>query len=327
MDARKDRIGEHAAEHALPWAVTALGPVPEHPLDRLDWQRRASSIGAWRELSGYDHPDRARSAPNPPRPPRTCGPPGTRPSPPSAPSTAPTCAACPTGRCCTCATPTRSKPPGRRSGSATSSARSAPAPGDARLAGLRAAAEAHAAQPPRPPRPSRPAAGRWPPATRPCTTPTGSARPSSPPSWPTGPTGSTPPASNATWPSPPTPNCAAATPASSSPRCAPPNPSPPPTAQRDELTLTAGAASRRDGPVDQGPGRRAPHVRRPARRPAEPDDPVRGPRLRRPRPGVPRLDRTRPGRDPAAAQARDPAVRRGSCSAPPDRDADREAAD
>ena len=56
MDARKDRIGEHAAEHALPWAVTALGPVPGHPLDRLDWQRRASSIGAWRELSGYDHP-------------------------------------------------------------------------------------------------------------------------------------------------------------------------------------------------------------------------------------------------------------------------------
>ena len=56
MDARKDRIGEHAAEHPPPWAITALGPVPEHPLDRLDWQRRAASIGAWRELSGYDHP-------------------------------------------------------------------------------------------------------------------------------------------------------------------------------------------------------------------------------------------------------------------------------
>ena len=56
MDARKDRIGEHAADQALPWAVTALGPVPGDPLDRLDWQRRASSIGAWRELSGYDHP-------------------------------------------------------------------------------------------------------------------------------------------------------------------------------------------------------------------------------------------------------------------------------
>jgi hypothetical protein len=56
MDARKDRIGEHAADHAPPWAVTALGPVPSHPLDRLAWHRRASSIGAWRELSGYDHP-------------------------------------------------------------------------------------------------------------------------------------------------------------------------------------------------------------------------------------------------------------------------------
>jgi hypothetical protein len=28
MDARKDRTGEHAAGHAPPWAVTALGPVP-----------------------------------------------------------------------------------------------------------------------------------------------------------------------------------------------------------------------------------------------------------------------------------------------------------
>ena len=56
MDARKDRIGEHAADHALPWAVTALGPVPAHPLDRLDWQKRAAAIGAWRELSGHHDP-------------------------------------------------------------------------------------------------------------------------------------------------------------------------------------------------------------------------------------------------------------------------------
>jgi conjugative relaxase-like TrwC/TraI family protein len=56
MDARKDRIGEHAAEHALPWAITALGPVPAHLPARLDWQKRAASIGAWRELSGYRHP-------------------------------------------------------------------------------------------------------------------------------------------------------------------------------------------------------------------------------------------------------------------------------
>jgi hypothetical protein len=56
MDARKVRIGEHAAENSLPWAVNALGPVPDHPLGRLEWQRQASSIGAYRELCGHDHP-------------------------------------------------------------------------------------------------------------------------------------------------------------------------------------------------------------------------------------------------------------------------------
>jgi hypothetical protein len=59
MDQRKERIGEHAAEHGLPWAVNALGPVPDHPLDRLDWQRHASAIGAYRELYGYGHPTEA----------------------------------------------------------------------------------------------------------------------------------------------------------------------------------------------------------------------------------------------------------------------------
>jgi hypothetical protein len=56
MDARQDRIGEHAAQHALPWAVTALGPVPDDPQDRAEWEKRAASIGAWRELSGHRDP-------------------------------------------------------------------------------------------------------------------------------------------------------------------------------------------------------------------------------------------------------------------------------
>ena len=56
MDARKDRIGEHTADHPPAWATAALGPVPAHPLDRLAWQKRAAAIGAWRELSGYDDP-------------------------------------------------------------------------------------------------------------------------------------------------------------------------------------------------------------------------------------------------------------------------------
>ena len=56
MDARKDRIGEHTAQHAPEWAIRARGPVPDHPLDRLEWQRRAADIGAYRELYSYDHP-------------------------------------------------------------------------------------------------------------------------------------------------------------------------------------------------------------------------------------------------------------------------------
>jgi hypothetical protein len=56
MDARKDRIGEHAAGHPSAWATATLGPVPAHPLDRLEWQKRAAAIGAWRELSGYSDP-------------------------------------------------------------------------------------------------------------------------------------------------------------------------------------------------------------------------------------------------------------------------------
>jgi hypothetical protein len=56
MDARKDRIGEHTASHPPAWANAALGPLPADPVHRLGWQQRAASIGAWRELSGYDHP-------------------------------------------------------------------------------------------------------------------------------------------------------------------------------------------------------------------------------------------------------------------------------
>jgi conjugative relaxase-like TrwC/TraI family protein len=127
MDARKDRIGEHAADHAPPWAVSTLGPVPGHPLDRLEWQRRAAAIGAWRELSGYDHP----ADPIGPEP--VAAAPDLRAAWHEAlaalgPVDGPTCAACPTGSCCTCATRTPLKPPGPRSTSATNSARSAPAP-------------------------------------------------------------------------------------------------------------------------------------------------------------------------------------------------------
>jgi len=55
MDARKERIGEHLAEYPPEWASRVLGPVPDHPLDRLAWQARAADVGAYRELFAYDH--------------------------------------------------------------------------------------------------------------------------------------------------------------------------------------------------------------------------------------------------------------------------------
>ena len=227
MDARKDRIGEHAAEHAPPWAVNALGPVPEHPLDRLDWQRRASSIGAYRELSGYDHP----TEPIGPEP--AAAAPDTRAAWHEAfaalgPVDGPDVRGLPDGTLLhlrdTYPIETAWAP--QWVGDELRQVRAGA--WHARLAGIRADADAQAAQQTRPPRPSRTEAG----AGRQLPGPARRLPPargrSSPPSWPTGPTGSRPPASNATWPWPPTPNCAAATPASSSTRCAPPNPSPPP---------------------------------------------------------------------------------------------------
>jgi hypothetical protein len=56
MDDRKQRIGQHTAQHPPPWAVTALGPVPADPAARQEWQHKAASIGAYRETYGCDHP-------------------------------------------------------------------------------------------------------------------------------------------------------------------------------------------------------------------------------------------------------------------------------
>ena len=57
MDDRKQRLGQHAARTTPAWAINALGPVPGSPAARRDWERKASSIGAYREMYGYEHPD------------------------------------------------------------------------------------------------------------------------------------------------------------------------------------------------------------------------------------------------------------------------------
>jgi hypothetical protein len=56
MDDRVRRIGEHAARTAPRWATQALGDVPGDPVSRLEWERRAAALGAYRELYGYDAP-------------------------------------------------------------------------------------------------------------------------------------------------------------------------------------------------------------------------------------------------------------------------------
>src|SRR5262249_30738331 len=52
MAARADRLGEHAVQSSPAWALSALGPVPDDPVERLDWQNRATKIATYRELYG-----------------------------------------------------------------------------------------------------------------------------------------------------------------------------------------------------------------------------------------------------------------------------------
>ena len=117
-----------------------------------------------------------------------------------------------------------------------------------------------------------------------------------------------PPAPSASWPSPPTPNCAAATPASTSRRCARPNPSPPPrpSATSSPSPRTSRPARWTSGSPTWPPGT-GPSPTRLADRQSQTipsEDPDYGDLGR----GVPRLDRPGQGPDLAAAQARDPAL-------------------
>ena len=56
MDARRERIGEHLAGHQPAWAIQAFGEVPGHPVNRLDWEQRAATVGAYRELYAFEPP-------------------------------------------------------------------------------------------------------------------------------------------------------------------------------------------------------------------------------------------------------------------------------
>jgi hypothetical protein len=59
MDGRLRRIGEHAAQERPLWATQALGQVPAGLQQRAGWEARAGRLGAYREMSGWDHPGEA----------------------------------------------------------------------------------------------------------------------------------------------------------------------------------------------------------------------------------------------------------------------------
>lgn len=59
MDGRQRRIGEHAARERPLWAIQALGQVPGDADARAEWERTAGQLGAYREITGWDHPGEA----------------------------------------------------------------------------------------------------------------------------------------------------------------------------------------------------------------------------------------------------------------------------
>lgn len=64
-DAADDRrvvLGEEIARQRPQWAIEALGPVPEDPVERLEWEDKAGTAGVVRELLGRDDPTDALGA-------------------------------------------------------------------------------------------------------------------------------------------------------------------------------------------------------------------------------------------------------------------------
>ena len=53
MDERRERLGPFIAETQPLYAIRALGPVPEEPAARADWEEKARAIETYREVGGY----------------------------------------------------------------------------------------------------------------------------------------------------------------------------------------------------------------------------------------------------------------------------------
>ncbi|MGW3369744.1 MobF family relaxase [Streptosporangium canum] len=56
MDARVQALGERAVSTPPAWALERLGPVPEDPAQRAEWQQRAAAVEAYREQYQVEAP-------------------------------------------------------------------------------------------------------------------------------------------------------------------------------------------------------------------------------------------------------------------------------
>ncbi|WP_329167580.1 AAA family ATPase (plasmid) [Streptomyces sp. NBC_01717] len=54
MDQRTEQLGQRVAEEQPEWAIDRLGPVPEDPTERADWERRAGRVERYREAHNFD---------------------------------------------------------------------------------------------------------------------------------------------------------------------------------------------------------------------------------------------------------------------------------
>lgn len=53
MDARTERLGQRIAEQQPAWAIERLGPVPQDPIERAEWEKRAGRVERYREAHGW----------------------------------------------------------------------------------------------------------------------------------------------------------------------------------------------------------------------------------------------------------------------------------
>jgi conjugative relaxase-like TrwC/TraI family protein len=65
-DRRRRELGRQTADLRPQWAVEALGPVPHEREERAEWEDRAGTVAAHRELTGHDDP--ATALGDPPNP-------------------------------------------------------------------------------------------------------------------------------------------------------------------------------------------------------------------------------------------------------------------